>query len=103
MPWYTDTVRLSGPNANWTASSSSSHGPDYGPERAIDGIEVDTFSGFFHSNEISTYGWFQLDMGRRHGVRAVDIVNRLDGKNLHQEVNKEVKEFHIDFLALWIS
>ena len=81
---------MKGPNGNWTASASSIHLGTYFPRYAIDGRIVSSTTGFFHNNEHTTYGWFQLDLGKDYYVRAVEVFHRLDNQFYAQAMHKEV-------------
>ena len=98
---------MAGPNPNWLPSASSIHNGNtvsYGANLAIDGIEVEANFGFWHNNEMTDFGWFQLDLGEEYYIKAVNISNRRDsaGAFLFQEAYKEVPVyiFHNHLIAL---
>ena len=86
---------MKGPNPNWLASASSSHSgntADFGAHFAIDGIEVKIEGNYWHNDESTLFGWFQLDMGIEYYVKAVNISTRLSNWETFdfQEAFKEV-------------
>ena len=88
-------MKQTGPQPGWNAEASSTLttvGWDYDPSYAINGILVTTQDGYWHVHDQNILGWFQLDLGAAHFIKAVEIENRLDGPELlNQEKFKEVK------------